>query len=117
MIKLAGIDIGNDSIKLVIDGGQETISIPNIVAPGYERSILQEEDSPLKGLDIMVHSPRLARSNQRYFVGQLAMENDDNVELEDMDNRALSDQSLIVALVQSKVQRHYSIWLTRITFK
>jgi plasmid segregation protein ParM len=99
MIKLAGIDIGNDSIKLVIDGGQETIVVPNIVAPGYERSILQEEDSPLKGLDVMVQSPRLARSNQRYFVGLLASENDDNVELEDMDNKALSDQSLIVALV------------------
>jgi plasmid segregation protein ParM len=98
MIKLAGIDIGNDSIKLVIDGEQETIMVPNIVAPGYERAILQEEDSPLKGLDVMVHSPRLARSNQRFFIGQLAMENADNVELEDMDNKALSDQSLIVAL-------------------
>jgi plasmid segregation protein ParM len=98
MIKLAGIDIGNDSIKLVVDGGQESIMVPNIVAPGYERAILQEEDSPLKGLDVMVHSPRLARSNQRYFIGQLAMENADSVELEDMDNKALSDQSLIVAL-------------------
>jgi plasmid segregation protein ParM len=98
MIKLAGIDIGNDSIKLVIDGGQEPIVIPNIVAPGYERSILQEEDSPLKALDVMIHSPRLAKSNERYFIGQLAMENDDNVELEETDNKALSDQSLIVAL-------------------
>src|SRR5437879_6453183 len=98
MIKLAGIDIGNDSIKLVVEGTQEPIIVPNIVAPGYERSILQEEDSPLKGLDVMVHSPVLANSNQRYFVGLLAMENDDNVELEDTDNKALSDQSLIVAL-------------------
>jgi plasmid segregation protein ParM len=98
MIKLAGIDIGNDSIKLVVEGAQEPIVVPNIVAPGYERAILQEEDSPLKGLDVMVHSPRLANSNQRYFVGLLAMENDDNVELEDTDNKALSDQSLIVAL-------------------
>jgi plasmid segregation protein ParM len=98
MVKLAGIDIGNDSVKLVIDGGQDTIVIPNIVALGYERSILQEEDSPLKGLDVMIHSPRLAKSNQRFFIGLLAMENDDNVELEDTDNKALSDQSLIVAL-------------------
>lgn len=98
MIKLAGIDIGNDSIKLVLDGAHDTITIPNIIAPGYERSILQEEDAPLKALDVMVYSPRLAKNNQRYFVGQLAMENDDNVELEETDNKALSDQSLIVAL-------------------
>jgi plasmid segregation protein ParM len=98
MIKLAGIDIGNDSIKLVPDGSREPLVIPNIVAPGYERHILQEEDSPLKALDVMIYSPALAQSNQRFFVGELAMEHEDNIELEDSDNKALSDQALIVAL-------------------
>ncbi|WP_223192363.1 hypothetical protein [Paenibacillus sedimenti] len=46
MNKLAGIDIGNDSIKLVLDGAKEPLVIPNIIAPGYERHILQEEDAP-----------------------------------------------------------------------
>jgi plasmid segregation protein ParM len=59
---------------------------------------LQEEDAPVKALDVMVHSPALAQRNQRFFVGQLAMEHEDNVELEETDNKALSDQSLIVAL-------------------
>jgi plasmid segregation protein ParM len=98
MIKLAGIDIGNDSIKLVLDGSREPLVIPNIVAPGYERHILQEEDSALKALDVMIHSPALAQSNQRYFVGVLAMEHEDNVELEESDNKAISEQALIVAL-------------------
>ncbi|MDR6552160.1 ParM/StbA family protein [Paenibacillus qinlingensis] len=98
MIKLAGIDIGNDSIKLVLDGSREPLVIPNIIAPGYERHILQEEDSPWKALDVVIYSPSLSQRNQRYFVGQLALEHEDNLELEDTDNKALSDQSLIVAL-------------------
>ncbi|MDF2927573.1 MAG: ParM/StbA family protein [Paenibacillaceae bacterium] len=97
-MKLAGLDLGNDSIKIAFDGGNEPLLVPNVIAPGYERHILQEEDQPLKALDVMVHSPRLAKNNERYFVGLLAMENEDNMELEDMDNKALSDQSLIVAL-------------------
>lgn len=97
-MKLAGIDIGNDSIKVVLDGVRDPLMIPNIVAPGYERHILQEEDSPLKALDVVVHSPRLTRNNQRYFVGMLAMDNEDSVELEETDNKAVSDQSLIVAV-------------------
>jgi plasmid segregation protein ParM len=98
MIKLAGIDIGNDSIKLVPDGSREPLVIPNVIAPGYERHILQEEDSAIKALDVMVYSPSLALNNQRYFVGLLAMEHEDNVELEETDNKAVSDQSLIVTL-------------------
>jgi plasmid segregation protein ParM len=98
MIKLAGIDIGNDSIKLVLDGSREPLIVPNVVAPGYDRHILQEEDSPEKALDVTVNSPSLAQRNQRYFVGLLAVEHEDNMELEETDNKALSDQSLIVAL-------------------
>ncbi|MDF2935105.1 MAG: ParM/StbA family protein [Paenibacillaceae bacterium] len=97
-MKLAGLDLGNDSIKLVLEGGGEPLLVPNVVAPGYERHILQEEDQPLKALDVVVHSPKLAKNGERSFVGLLAMENEDNTELEDMDNKALSDQSLIVAL-------------------
>ncbi|WP_127588616.1 ParM/StbA family protein [Paenibacillus koleovorans] len=98
MMKLAGIDVGNDSIKIALDGVREPIVVPNVVAPGYERHILQEEDSPLKALDVMVYSPRLNKNNQRYFVGLLATENEDSMELEETDNKAMSDQSLIVAL-------------------
>lgn len=98
MQKIAGIDVGNDSIKLAIDGSRDPIIVPNIIAPGYERLILQEEDSPLKALDVMVHSPSLAKDNQRFFVGSLAMEHEDNMELEETDNKAISDQSLVVTL-------------------
>ncbi|QHT59303.1 ParM/StbA family protein [Paenibacillus lycopersici] len=98
MIKLAGIDVGNDSIKLMVDGSAEPVVIPSILAPGYERHIFQEEDSPLKALDVRIYSPKLKRNNQRYFVGTLAMEDQDNSELEETDNKATSDQALIVAL-------------------
>ncbi|MFD0674034.1 hypothetical protein [Cohnella sp. GCM10027633] len=98
MIRLAGIDIGNDSVKLVVSGSNEPIIIPSIISPGYERHVLQEEDSPLKALDVMVYSPKLRKKSQRYFVGLLASEDQDNAELEETDNKATSDQSLIVAL-------------------
>ncbi|WP_219835321.1 ParM/StbA family protein [Paenibacillus sp. R14(2021)] len=98
MIRLAGIDVGNDSIKLVVDGAAEPVVIPSILAPGYDRHIFQEEDSPLKALDVRIFSPKLKKNNQRYFVGLLAMEDQDNSELEETDNKATSDQALIVAL-------------------
>ncbi|MFC4778768.1 hypothetical protein ACFO9Q_18390 [Paenibacillus sp. GCM10023252] len=98
MVRLAGIDIGNDSVKLVVSGGQEPVVIPSVVSPGYERHVLQEEDSPLKALDVMIYSPKLKKQNQRYFVGLLASEDQDNSELEETENKATSDQSLIVAL-------------------
>jgi len=98
MVKLAGIDIGNDSIKLVVEGSGEPIVIPNVVSPGYERLVLQEEDSPLKALDVMVFSPKLKKKKARYFVGLIASEDPDNSEQEEIDNKATSDQSLVVAL-------------------
>ncbi|HEX7057757.1 MAG TPA: ParM/StbA family protein [Bacilli bacterium] len=97
-MKLAGIDVGNDSVKVYSDGMSQPVIIPNIIAPGFERVVLQEEDSPIKALDVVIHSPALSRNNMRYFVGQLAVENEDNFELEESDNKAESDQSLIVAL-------------------
>lgn len=54
MIRIAGIDVGNDSVKVVVDGSQRPIIIPSIVSPGYDRHVLQEEDSPLKALDVRV---------------------------------------------------------------
>ncbi len=98
MVKLAGIDVGNDSVKVITEGMQQPIAIPNIIAPGFERLVLQEEDAPIKALDVTIHSSALFKNNQRYFVGLLAMESEDNFELEESDNKAVSDQSLIVAL-------------------
>lgn len=98
MIRMAGIDIGNDSVKLVVNGLSEPVIIPNVVSPGYERHVLQEEDAPLKAMDVMVYSPKLKRKSARYFVGLLASEDQDNNELEETDNKATSDQALIVAL-------------------
>lgn len=97
-MRLAGIDVGNDSIKVALDGGGEPIIIPNIVAAGHDRHILQYEESPLQALDVSVYSPQLTRRSERYFVGLLASENHDNVELDEGENKALSDQSLVVAL-------------------
>lgn len=98
MARLAGIDIGNDSIKIIHDGSGTPTVIPNIVTPGFDRLILQEEDAPLKALDVVVYSPSLTQNNRRWFIGTLATELEGNSEPEETDNKALSDQSLIVAI-------------------
>lgn len=98
MTKLAGVDVGNDSVKVLLEGFREPIVVPNVVAPGYDRLVLQEEDSPIKAFDIVINSPSLRRNGGRYFVGALAVEHEDNFELEESDNKATSDQSLIVTL-------------------
>ena len=97
-MKLAGIDIGNDSVKLLMDGSSEPIVVPNIVAPGFDRPILQFEESALQALDVSIFSPKLAKNGERYFVGLLATENDNNLELDEGTNKAISDQALVVAL-------------------
>jgi plasmid segregation protein ParM len=98
MSRLVGIDVGNDSIKVALEDHREPIIVPNVIAPGYERLILQDEDSAIKAFDVIVNSPALSKSDHRYFVGLLAMEDEDNFELEESDNKAESDQSLIVTL-------------------
>lgn len=97
-MRIAGVDLGYDSIKVITSHQNEPIVIPNIVAPGYERMVLQEEDSPLQALDVTINSHALSRNGERYFVGWLAAEHEDNIELEETENKALSDQALIVAL-------------------
>ncbi len=98
MLKYAGIDFGNDSIKLVLENQKSPLVIPNVISSGYSRQILQEEESPLKALDVIVNSHALSNNNLRYFVGELAIEDEDKSELEETENKAESDQSLIVAL-------------------
>ncbi|WP_274361850.1 ParM/StbA family protein [Paenibacillus thermotolerans] len=98
MLKIVGMDVGNDSVKILMEGVSEPVVVPNVIALGYERMVLQEEESALQALDVSVYSPALSRNGRRYFVGNLAVEHEDNFELEETDNKAISDQSLIVAL-------------------
>ncbi len=102
-MRVVGIDIGNESVKLVEDFGSNSSSygplvVPNVIAKVYGRQVLQEEESALSALDVIINSSSLELNNQRYFVGQLAIEHEDSLEIEDTDNKALSEQSLIVAL-------------------
>lgn len=69
MEKIAGVDIGNDSVKVILGDQQEPVIIPNVIVPGYERRILQEEDSPLEALDVTINSAALSDEKRRYFVG------------------------------------------------
>lgn len=97
MVKSIGLDIGNDSVKLAMEGGR--LSIPNIVAPGSPRNLLREEENVLEALDVEVYSRSLTGGWRHYFVGDLAVEDEDNMEMSEIDNKVESDQALIVSLV------------------
>lgn len=97
MVRSIGLDIGNDSIKLVMEGGR--LAIPNIVAPGSPRNLLREEDNVLEALDVEVFSRSLTGGWKQFFVGELAVEDEDNLEMSELENKVESEQSLIVTLV------------------
>lgn len=97
MVRSIGLDIGNDSVKLVMEGGR--LAIPNIVAPGSPRNLLREEDNVLEALDVEVYSRSLTGGWKHYFVGELAVEDEDNMEMSEVENKVESEQSLIVTLV------------------
>jgi plasmid segregation protein ParM len=103
IVKLVGIDIGNNGIKIAEEIYRENESngsliVPNVVARVYGRQVLQDEESPLSALDVIINSSALELNNQRYYVGHLAMEQEDSQEIEETDNKALAEQSLIVAI-------------------
>lgn len=97
MVRSVGLDIGNDSVKLVLDGGR--LAIPNIVAPGSPRNLLREEDNVLEALDVEVYSRSLTGGWKHYFVGELAVEDEDNLEMSEIENKVESEQALLVTLV------------------
>jgi hypothetical protein len=70
MCKTFGVDIGNSDLKIVSDN--EYLSIKNIIAPGRERRIFEQEKGELMDyLDVTIESK--GESLGRFFVGELAL--------------------------------------------
>lgn len=70
MCKMFGVDIGNSDIKIVY--GTDCLSIKNIIAPGRERRIFEQETGePIDYLDVTIESK--GEGLGRYFVGDLAL--------------------------------------------
>ncbi|RST70885.1 ParM/StbA family protein [Siminovitchia acidinfaciens] len=99
--RLAAIDVGNDSLKGIFGDLEHEINIPNIIARDVEdRPVigLEELDNqePLDGLHIRLHSPSLQENNAVYRVGHLATRSGNATELDPGSSKSEEDQTLVM---------------------
>lgn len=98
MARIAAVDIGNDAVKAIFDGGR-TLYIPNVIASeDEEREVITLEKDILDGLHIKIFSGALSTGKGTYVVGNLATKYAENDELTINVRKATSDQALILLL-------------------
>ncbi|KXH80639.1 ParM/StbA family protein [Sporosarcina sp. HYO08] len=99
--RIAAIDVGNDSLKAIFGKLEAEINIPNVIASDTaDRPIIGVEDlddqNPLEGIHIRVHSPALKDNNAIYRVGHLATKSNNATELDPGSNKSEEDQTLVM---------------------
>ncbi|MEI5908327.1 ParM/StbA family protein [Bacillus spongiae] len=99
--RIAAVDVGNDSLKGIFGKLDSKLSIPNVVARDIEdRPIIGieelDEQDPLTGIHIRVHSPALKDNNAIYRVGHLAAKSNNSAELDPGSSKSEEDQTLIL---------------------
>ncbi|SHF78679.1 plasmid segregation protein ParM [Caldanaerobius fijiensis DSM 17918] len=96
-MKLIGIDIGNDSIK--IKAKDNEINIMNLISAGYNRRVFGQEMGHLSNLlDVSIESK--GKDLGRYFIGGLAFKENrgDMIEKSRGETKAESDTTYIMIL-------------------
>ena len=99
--RVAAIDVGNDAVKAIFNKRDSELYIPNVIARDIEdRPIIGIEDlneqDPLDGVHIRVHSPALKTNNVIYRVGNLATKSDHPAELDSGSSKSEEDQTLVM---------------------
>ncbi|MGE7119286.1 ParM/StbA family protein [Peribacillus sp. NPDC046944] len=99
--RIAAVDVGNDAIKAIFGKLESELYIPNVIAKDIEdRPVIGieelDENSPLDGIHIRVHSPALQDNNAIYRVGNLATKSDNPTELDLGSSKSEEDQTLIM---------------------
>ncbi|MGV3464224.1 MAG: hypothetical protein ACO1OT_02900 [Heyndrickxia sp.] len=99
--RIAAIDVGNDSLKGIFGEMDYELNIPNVIARDIEdRPIIGLEEldqqNPIDGIHIRVHSPILKDNNTIYRVGNLATKSDGSTELDPGSSKSEEDQTLIM---------------------
>lgn len=99
--RVAAIDVGNDAIKAIFGKLESELYIPNVIARDIEeRPIIGieelNEQDPLDGIHIRVHSPALQANNVIYRVGNLATKSDNPTELDPGSSKSEEDQTLVM---------------------
>lgn len=99
--RVAAIDVGNDAIKAIFGKLDSELYIPNVIARDIEdRPVIGieelNEQNPLDGIHIRVHSPALQMNNVIYRVGNLATKSDNPTELDPGSSKSEEDQTLVM---------------------
>ncbi|RFU62418.1 ParM/StbA family protein [Peribacillus glennii] len=99
--RIAAVDVGNDAIKALFGKLDSELYIPNVIARDIEdRPVIGIEDlneqDPIDGLHIRVHSPALQDNNAIYRVGNLATKSDNPSELDPGSSKSEEDQTLVM---------------------
>jgi plasmid segregation protein ParM len=99
--RLAAIDVGNDSLKAIFGKMEAEITIPNVIARDVaDRPVIGIEEldnqNPLDGIHIRLHSPTLQINNAIYRVGNLATKSENKAELDLGSSKSEEDQTLIM---------------------
>jgi plasmid segregation protein ParM len=99
--RIAAVDVGNDSLKAIFGKFEYELNIPNVIARDIEdRPVIGIEEldnqDPLDGIHIKVHSPALKENNVIYRVGNLATKSDNASELDPGSSKSAEDQTLVL---------------------
>ncbi|MNO63758.1 hypothetical protein D3C76_544710 [compost metagenome] len=98
-VRLAAVDIGNDTLKAYVQGLTNEIWIPNVIAEiGESRDIVEFEKHPLDGLHVEIISGALKRGQGIFAVGKLAGGYAHNDELTSDSEKSEADQPVILLL-------------------
>ncbi|WP_179393143.1 ParM/StbA family protein [Sporosarcina sp. JAI121] len=99
--RIAAIDVGNDSLKAIFGKVEAELNIPNVIAQDVaDRPVIGieelNEQNPMDGIHIRLHSPTLKDNNAIYRVGNLATKSGSSTELDPGSNKSEEDQTLVM---------------------
>lgn len=98
-VRMAAVDIGNDSLKAYVGDLQSELHIPNVIAEvSPTREVVEMEKHAIDGLHVEIVSGALKQGKGIYAVGRLATGYPHNDELTLDSEKADSDQSIILLL-------------------
>lgn len=98
MARFVSIDIGNDAVKGFLGDLETRLYIPNVIANVQDREIVEMEKNPLNALHVEITSSALKNKNGSFAVGKLASKYPNNDELTPDQDKADSDQPVIMLL-------------------
>jgi plasmid segregation protein ParM len=98
MARFVSIDIGNDALKGYLGSLDNQIYVPNVIADAKDREIVEMEKDPLNALHVEITSSALKIKNGHFAVGKLAAKYPNNDELTPDQEKAGSDQPVIMLL-------------------